>query len=272
MGCWVLPAAPAGALAPVLAGLCRAATAVAVLLTPFLLLSLSFGVTRGLAGVLLAARLLRRFGPEPARSPVAAALAALAARTGVRPPAAVLVPGPGTFTAGMRRPVVVLSRALAEQLDGEELEAVLAHELAHIRAGDHWKKWLAVLLRDVLLFTGLSPLAFGHLQLEMEADADACSARVTGKPLALASALLKGWRLGAGGGRPRGFALQGVSRLGGEGEVRRRVRALLEQGAPGPRRSAPRHGRVRGGNAPGAGRWVVPLVWVLTGALLVPLC
>jgi heat shock protein HtpX len=45
---------------------------------------------------------------------------------------------PGAFTAGRtnRSAVVVVSAGLLEALDGDELDAVLAHELAHIAHGD----------------------------------------------------------------------------------------------------------------------------------------
>ncbi|MDI7250331.1 MAG: M56 family metallopeptidase, partial [Bacillota bacterium] len=184
-----------------------------------------------------------------------------AERMGIRPPAVMVVPRPlsQAFTAGIMHPVVILSRPLVEQLDPEELEAVLAHELAHVRTGDHWKKWLAATVRDILLFTGLSPLPFRRLQSETEAMADAASARVTGKPLALAAALLKGYRLGAAGSWWRHLALDNFSPLSGAGEVQRRVEALLQ-------------GSARSGRRAGKGRWLVPAVWLLTGVILVPLC
>ncbi|MEW5935319.1 MAG: M56 family metallopeptidase, partial [Bacillota bacterium] len=258
--CWVPLLAGQGFAGVSLAWLCRAGTMVGYTLAPFFAASLAVGVGKAIAGAVLVGRLRRHFRPEPDESPVTLALRAVAERMGIRPPAVMVVPRPVSqaFTAGIVRPVVILSRPLVEQLDPEELEAVLAHELAHVRTGDHWKKWLATMVRDVLLFTGLSPSAFRRLQAETEAMADAASARVTGRPLALAAALLKGYRLGTAGGWWQ-LALDNFSPLGGAGEVQRRVEALLQE--PG-----------RSGRRAGRGRWLVLAVWLLTGAILVPLC
>lgn len=258
--CWVPLLAGRGWAGVLLAWLCRAGTVLAYLLAPLFVVSLVVGVGKAIAGTVLVGRLRHHFGPEPDQSPVTLTLRAVAERMGIRPPAVVVVPRPVSqaFTAGITRPVVVLSRPLVGQLDPEELEAVLAHELAHVRAGDHWKKWLAATARDILLFTGLSPSAFRHLQAETEAMADATSARITGKPLALAAALLKGYRLGAGGGWWQ-LALDNFSPLGGAGELRRRVESLL-RGYPASDGKASK------------GRWLLLAVWLLTGVILVPLC
>jgi len=260
VACWVPLLAGQGFAGAFLAWLCRAGTVLGHVLTPFFALSLVVGAGKAIAGTVLLARLRRHFGPEPDGSRVALTLRAVAERTGIRPPAVMVVPRPASqaFTAGLLRPVVVLSRALVEQLDPEELEAVLAHELAHVRAGDHWKKWLAATARDILLFTGLSRSAFRRLQFEMEATADTACARLTGRPLALAAALLKGYRLGTAGGWWH-LALDNFSSLSSAGEVQRRVEALLRGSADSGRR-------------PGRGRWLVLAVWLLTGAILVPLC
>ncbi|MBC7340266.1 MAG: M48 family metalloprotease [Firmicutes bacterium] len=260
LACWVPLLAGRGFAGVFLAWLCRAGTVLGHVLAPFFAVSLVVGVGKAIAGAVLVGRLRRHFRPEPDESRVTLTLRAVAERMGVRPPAVMVVPRPVSqaFTAGLMHPVVILSRPLVEKLDPEELEAVLAHELAHVGAGDHWKKWLAATARDILLFTGLSPSAFRRLQAETEAMADTASARVTGRPLALAAALLKGYRLGTAGGWWQ-LALDNFSSLSGAGELQRRVEALLQ----GSAQSGPRAGK---------GRWLVPAVWLLTGAILVPLC
>jgi beta-lactamase regulating signal transducer with metallopeptidase domain len=47
-----------------------------------------------------------------------------------------LADGAGVFVEGLVRPRIVLSRRLAEALDDRELEAVLLHELVHVRRHD----------------------------------------------------------------------------------------------------------------------------------------
>ncbi|MEW6398271.1 MAG: M56 family metallopeptidase [Bacillota bacterium] len=257
--CWVPVLGGHRSAGVFLGWLCWAGTVLAQLLAPLFAAFLVAGLGKAIAGAVLVGRLWHRFGPEPDESRVALALRGVAEGMGMRPPAVMVVPRPVSqaFTAGILRPVVVLSRPLADRLDDEELEAVLAHELAHVRAGDHWKKWLAATLRDILLFTGFSPLVSRRLQAETEVMADAVSARVTGRPLALAAALLKSYRLGAAGGWWQ-LALDNFTPLTGAGEVQRRAERLLGGLSP-----------VEEGSR---ARWVVLAVWLLTGAILVPLC
>lgn len=243
-----------------LAWLCRAGTALAYVLAPFFAVAVAAGVAKALVAAWLAGRWWRRFGAATAGSRVSRTVVELASRMGLKPPAVMVAPHPfgQAFTVGIRRPVVVLSRDLVSQLDDEELAAVLAHELAHVEAGDHAKKWLAVMLRDILFFTGLSFLVFRHLQAEMEVMADARSAQVTGTPLALAAALIKGWRLQAGGGW-RQVALDNFAPLLARGEVRSRVERLLAQASEPPP------------SAPGW-RWLPPAVGLLTGVVALLFC
>ncbi|MEW6545579.1 MAG: M56 family metallopeptidase [Bacillota bacterium] len=259
VACWVPVLGGVGYAGAFLAWLCWAGTLLAYLLAPFFVVSLAAGVGKAAAGAWMAGRLWRRFGPEPGDSRVALMAAGLAERMGMKPPVVMVTPHPlaHAFTVGIWRPVVVLSRQLADQLDDEELAAVLAHELAHVKSCDHLKKWLGVMLRDALLLTGLSLPVFRRLQAETEAAADAVAARVTGKPLALASALIKGWKLGTAGAWWQ-LALDNFTPLLAAGEVQRRVERLLEP----PSRSLSARGS----------RWVPAVVWVLTALILVPLC
>ncbi len=110
------------------------------------------------------------------------------------------------------RPTVLVSRGLLEVLDDDELDAVLAHELAHVGNGDLRVMSLAVvpLLTaeelDERIFRATQPLntplqtvsgvllwvayvAVGVFSRGRELAADDAAARITGAPGTLASAL-----------------------------------------------------------------------------------
>lgn len=172
------------------------------------------------------------------------------------------------FTVGLWRPVTVLSRMLLDQLDDGELEATLAHELAHVAVGDHWRKWLAVLSRDVLAFTGLSFVAFRQLRSHMEVAADALAARLSGRPLALASSLIKSWRLGSSRSH-QAWVLEGFAVGLTQGDLTLRVERLVagDEGAASGAASSP------GGTQ--RGRWAHPsivAIWLLIGLASLVLC
>ena len=110
-------------------------------------------------------------------------------------------PRPLAYVRGPWRGRIVLSNALVDALDAEELEGVLAHELAHIRRGDVWFSWCIFILRGLSFYNPVSMLAFNKISLDMERVCDHMAVSITRKPLALASALLKVYRTTAG---PRG--------------------------------------------------------------------
>lgn len=87
--------------------------------------------------------------------------------------------------------VVAVSRTLAESLSQDETEAVLAHELSHIKNGDSASKGLARLARLAFPFDPVTRLAEAAVHRERELWADRVAVEFTGKPLALASALVK---------------------------------------------------------------------------------
>lgn len=240
--------------------LCRAGTILAYGLTPFFGAALALGTAKALSALWLGERLVRSSRRGPAEKRAAEALAAVAGSMGLRPPALAVVPDAGgqAFALGFRRPVVVFSERLILSLDEEELAAAMAHELAHIAAGDHWRKWLGVLLRDALFFTGLSFPVFRRLDAEAEAMADARAARVTGSPLALAAALIKGWRLGSGRGLGQ-LALDNFVPLLARSDVEVRVNRLLEDSPAASSREA-------------GWPWTVATAWVAIGLAVTACC
>ncbi len=87
--------------------------------------------------------------------------------------------------------VVAMSPKLAGSLSSDETEAVLAHELSHIKNGDSAAKGLAKLARVAFPFDPVLRLVGAAVQRERELWADKVSVEFTGKPLALASAIVK---------------------------------------------------------------------------------
>lgn len=97
----------------------------------------------------------------------------------------------GAFVVGSRRPVIVLGADLLASLDDEELEGVLAHELAHVRRRDTLVATGLGALRDLTFFVPGGGWAVRQLHRERELAADQVAVRATNRPGALASGLLK---------------------------------------------------------------------------------
>jgi heat shock protein HtpX len=136
----------------------------------------------------------------------------LAAATGVLPPKLFLIDDgfPRAFAVGRgpRSSSIAVSTGLLAALAPDELDAVLAHEVAHVRARDVLTQTFVVLLAVTLveasriggwlsraLLFVLAPIAaaFTHLLLspKRELQADALAARVTERPHDLADALTR---------------------------------------------------------------------------------
>ncbi len=89
------------------------------------------------------------------------------------------------------RGVVAVSPELVASLSPDETEAVVAHELSHIKNGDSTAKGLARLARVALPFDPVLRLVEAAVHRERELWADRVAVEFTRKPLALASALVK---------------------------------------------------------------------------------
>jgi beta-lactamase regulating signal transducer with metallopeptidase domain len=199
-------------------------------------------------GALQVRRLCRSGRPAPE------ALQALLCRVvgGRRPPRLLLCPDVGQPVAlGTLRPAILLPGPAAAAVPESQLEAVLAHEWAHIRRGD---LWLLALTRWLL------PVLFAHpfywwlrslVRADQEALADA-SAATAGGAVDYAAALLHWVRLGR---RKRGAAAT-VALWGKTSELKRRITMLLDPKFPVETR------------CPGRWRWGA---WSLTGAAVLAL-
>jgi beta-lactamase regulating signal transducer with metallopeptidase domain len=90
--------------------------------------------------------------------------------------------GAGAFATGCRRPIVLLPRQWAAELDDVALEHVLLHELAHIKRGDLWLENLFALLQALYWFHPLVWIARRRCRVARELACDATVARCLGDP------------------------------------------------------------------------------------------
>jgi Zn-dependent protease with chaperone function len=98
---------------------------------------------------------------------------------------------PISFVVEMHEPVVVMSEKLLSLLKKDEVEAVMAHELAHVKNSDTALKAMVTAYRTALPQDPIIHLVEAAFHREREMVADETAAEATGKPLSLASALLK---------------------------------------------------------------------------------
>jgi Zn-dependent protease with chaperone function len=175
-------------------------------------------------GTVAVRRLLRRASPAT-DTRLLHVTERLAAAFGVRTPTLLLLPAcpGGAFTTTRTwRPVVALDPRLVDELDERELEALVAHELAHVARHDPLVVLLVGVVRDLSFFVPPVHLAARWLAHEQEESADELASLHTGRPAALASSILKVFDV-ARAGRPLRVACGAVGGvvLVGDGLKRR---------------------------------------------------
>lgn len=128
-----------------------------------------------------------------------------------------------------RREVILLSEGLLDRLTPAETEAVIAHEVGHIRDLDaRYVTFFRTLARMMRWDPVLAYLAWAITRRE-EYRADLAAARATRNPQALARALLKVLTTPASDARPAAVvALLGFGGLRGRREAHLRIRRLME--------------------------------------------
>ncbi len=104
----------------------------------------------------------------------------------------------GPLVVGMRQPVIIVPDRVANSMDDGELRALLAHELAHIRRGDLWTKWLLLICRRLAFWNPFLHVASRWIELEMERGSDQLASVKLRCRGALARALCKVSELGGG--------------------------------------------------------------------------
>ena len=148
------------------------------------------GLRLGL-GLAWVARLRRQALPAPAEWQ--ALQDALARRLGLRRAVPLRLSPAGRLDApvaiGCLRPLVLLPAALLSGLPVPLLEALLAHELAHVRRQDYLAHLLQSLVEALLFFHPVVWWLSSRLRQERELVADALAARALDDPRRLAQAL-----------------------------------------------------------------------------------
>lgn len=137
---------------------------------------------------------------------------------------------------GVWRPRLIIARQVAARCDRHELDAMIAHELAHVRAGDNITRLLFA-AAPIVPFTSRALRDVERAWVAASEQAADDEARRSGQSgLALASALTKVARLATGAPAP---LVSASAILSGSG-VEHRVRRLLEASHPltAPRRYA----------------------------------
>jgi Zn-dependent protease with chaperone function len=133
-------------------------------------------------------------GEDPREREVAERVAAHASRRSVPPPEVVLVPDDEAaylYCRGVVRPVVAVSTGALATLSAEELDAALAHEVAHVAERHLVLGWALIALRSLFFFNPVTQIVGRAAVLEMERAADEEASLATGRPTAVASALAK---------------------------------------------------------------------------------
>jgi hypothetical protein len=137
------------------------------------------------------------------------------------------LPGPLPIISlvGVLRPALFVGRKVLAAITKEELEVSLAHEAAHHRARDNFKRHLVAWCPDALRVSGLGSRLTASWQaaIEFTADADAVAGSDR-RAVALASALVKVARLTS---FQRPFAMAAGSRLHDPALLAARVERLL---------------------------------------------
>ena len=153
----------------------------------------------------------------------------LAAAIGLpHPPALRLVEGlDGPAVAGWWRPVVLLPAALVARLPADLLEALLAHELAHVRRHDYLVNLLQGVVESLLFYHPVVWWLSRRLRVEREQIADDLALRAIGEPRRLALALQALDQLQAEAASLRGLSFPHLAPAAHGGHLMNRIRRLL---------------------------------------------
>ncbi|RQO71654.1 peptidase M56 [Pedobacter sp. KBW06] len=92
---------------------------------------------------------------------------------------------------GYFKPVVLFPVALATQLDLKQVEAILIHELSHIRRNDYLLNLIKTGIETILFFNPFIWLSGRFINIEREHACDDLVVELTGTPVTYAHALLK---------------------------------------------------------------------------------
>src|SRR5688572_23683 len=203
---------------------------------------------RTLLGVAWVAR-MRALPQPPLQARWQATLDALALRFGLQGVALRLVDALDSPVAGgWWRPVVLLPVSVALRLPAPYVEALLAHELAHVRRHDYLVNLLQRAVEALLFFHPVTWWLSRRVRIERELIADRLAADALGDPHRLARALAALSELA-----PPSPALPHLAHAAHGGHLMSRIQHLV--------RSAPRDRR------PPAGRFALPLLGIAAACI-----
>jgi beta-lactamase regulating signal transducer with metallopeptidase domain len=158
-----------------------------------------------------------------------AILAAVADRLRIRRAVRLLcstqVDGPAVL--GLMRPVILVPLALLNDLSAQQAQAILAHELAHIRRLDYVMNLMQTAIETIFFHHPAVWWISAQIRRERENCCDDIAASICGGAVAYAGALLK-----LEEHRARSFAL-----AASDGSLLGRIRRLVGAPAPGHRRA-----------------------------------
>ncbi|MBI2917943.1 MAG: M56 family metallopeptidase [Chloroflexi bacterium] len=192
-------------------------------LTLTLTLALGFLLARSAVAIFAVLLIPRHHRPFPAErdSALQRALTSLAARAGIRPPRILLSETgrrPGGCFALIGRPYLLLPRRWLEERRQEVLEPAVAHEIAHLKRGDHRLLPLLSFVRGLLFFNPAVHIASLLIAREAELAADQVALKLGVEPVDYARGLLRAWQAAP---------LSPVATGPGGGELRERVETVL---------------------------------------------
>lgn len=148
-------------------------------------------------------------------------LSQLAARLGIRRAVSLRIVETlaSPITAGWWRPVVLMPAALVARMPPELLEALLAHELAHVRRHDFLVNLLQNVVEILLFYHPAVWWLSRRIRHERELVADSIAAGLTGEPRRLALALSELEKMQ--------FASQRLVLAADGGDLAQRIRLLV---------------------------------------------
>ena len=154
----------------------------------------------------------------------------LAKRFGLRRcPTILLVPGrisPMLYGSGTRS-IVLLPSALLDKMSAHEQDALIAHELAHLRRGDQWVRWIEMAATILYWWHPVLWWARHRLRESEELCCDALVVRVTNTPREVyANTLLDTAGFVAG---HKTFVPMAASAVGNTNSLKRRLGIIMHQ-------------------------------------------
>ncbi|HEX8426555.1 M56 family metallopeptidase [Hymenobacter sp.] len=192
------------------------------------------GMTLRFLGGLAYVQRLRRYRVAALPEQWQTRLDALAARTNLRRPVQILASGlvPGPLVIGWLKPVVLLPISAASGLSGGELEAILAHELAHVMRRDYLFNLLQSVAEILFFYHPAVWFLSNCLRTERENCCDDIATELCGDSLVLAQALAS---LAALQHAPTARTPQlAMAAAGQPGSLLNRVRRLVQHRAAAP--------------------------------------